>query len=979
MRTSALAVTALFALSGIQVSLAAPAPRTPEAAELSLGRGEGGAGDGQGRLTDPREVHLADLVQLTNGGENAEGYWSPDGSRIVFQATWGEYECDQIFQIAADGSGEPQLVSTGEGRTTCAYFTYPEGDRILYATTHLAAPGCPPAPDRSAGYVWALYDTFDVVSVAPDGTNPIRLTDAPGYDAEATVCPVDGRVIFTSVRDGDLELYTMNPDGSEVTRITHEPGYDGGAFFSPDCSKIVWRASRPRTGQERADYQELLDKGLIRPGRLELWIANADGSDARQITWLGNASFAPSFFPGGDRVIFSSNLSDPGGREFDLWAVDTDGTDLERITWTEEFDGFPLFSPDGTRLAFASNRFHAKEGETNLFVARWRGGNRPDTPQSLDPLLGTGEGDASTRAGAPDPRGLPPARAWELRGPDRFLADVTWLAADARDGRGIGTPGLVAARDWLVERFTEIGLEPAGDDGGWLQRFDVPVAVAVEEGTVLAIDGEAVGSDAWVPAGFSGTGTAAGEVVPAGHGIVAEDLGIDDYAGLDATGKVVAVRRFTPASITEDDDKRRYSDVRYKAIAARERGAVALVVVDLPLPEEAEGVEEAPLPGLAVEPGTDVGIPVAIATQESAGSLFEADDPKQVEITVNLTKQTAPAWNVVGRLPAAPAEPSLSPGPVIVGAHYDHLGFGGPDSMAPGSTEPHSGADDNASGTAAILEAARWLARGEVGGSTEEGPRTRDVVFVAFSGEETGILGSTTFARKPPGGLDLEQAVAMINLDMVGRLREKLTVLGDDSAAEWRELVRPLCETLDLPCAFGGDAYGPSDHTAFYAAGVPVLYLFTGPHDDYHKPSDDPDGINAAGGARVARFTAAVAAELAWRTEPLTYQETTAPAPRGDVRSYGASLGVIPDYAGEEGTTGMLIAGVRPGGPADQAGMERDDVLVHLAGTEIRDVHDLVYVLRQAKPGQTVKAVVLRDGERVELEVTFGESQRPRG
>ncbi|HUP42896.1 MAG TPA: hypothetical protein VM599_06765, partial [Thermoanaerobaculia bacterium] len=564
MRTNRLAVALAVSLA-LCGAVEGWLPPQPQAAELRLGRGGRAAGPEPGGgheepLRDPRETHLADLVQLTDGGENAEGYWSPDGTELVFQATRGEHACDQIFRIAADGSGEPVLVSTGEGRTTCAYFSFPEGDRILYSTTHLAAPECPPPADRSGGYVWALYETFDVVSVAPDGSDLVRLTDAPGYDAEATVCPVDGRVIFTSVRDADLELYVMAPDGSEVTRLTDTPGYDGGAFFSPDCSRIVWRASRPRTERELAEYRELLEQGLIRPGRLELWTANADGSEARQITWLGAASFAPSFFPGGERVIFSSNLGDPGGREFDLWAVDVDGTGLERITWAEEFDGFPLFSPDGTRLAFASNRFNSAPGETNLFVARW-----------------------VERAPPEAERGLPADRAWELRAPDRFLADVTWLADDLREGRGIGTDGLLAARDWLVERFAAIGLEPAGEDGTWLQGFEVPVAVEVEEGTALAIDGAPVPAEAFVPAGFSAGGGAAGEVVAAGHGIVAPELEIDDYAGLDVTGKVVAVRRFTPAAVAEDDDaNRRYSDVRYKAFTARERGAAGLIVVDLP-------------------------------------------------------------------------------------------------------------------------------------------------------------------------------------------------------------------------------------------------------------------------------------------------------------------------------------------------------------------------------------------------------------
>ena len=910
-------------------------------------------------LRDPRELHLADLVQLTSGGENAEGYWSPDGTELVYQATLRDEEgggCDQIYRVAADGSGEPVRVSTGAGRTTCAYFTYPDGERILYATTHLADAACPPPPDRSQGYVWALYPSYDIVSVAPDGSDLVRLTDADGYDAEATVCPVDGRTVFTSVRDGDLDLYVRSADGSEVTRITDAPGYDGGAFFSPDCSKIVWRASRPRTDDELAEYRRLLDQGLIRPSRLELWVADADGSNARQITWYGSATFAPSFFPSGERLIFSSNLGDPGGREFDLWAVGIDGAGLERITYTPEFDGFPLFSPDGTRLAFASNRFHEREGETNLFVARW---------QDRAPAESDRDRDA----------GLPAGRVDELRAPDRFRADVDWLADDDREGRGVGTEGLVEARDWLARRFEQLGLEPAGEDGGWLQAFEVPVAVELDEGTRLAIGGREVASDAFTPAAFSASASASGPVVAAGHGIVAPELGIDDYEGLDVEGKLVAVRRFVPASFGSDDE-RRYGDLRYKAFTARERGAAGLLVVDLPVLDgsAAEVPEDAALPGLTLETGSDAGLPVALVTREAGAALFADGTPTPVraELSVRLRKRTAPAWNVVGRLPAGAAETHA--GPVIVGAHYDHLGFGGTSSLAPGADEPHNGADDNASGTAALLEVARVLAgrRGEL---------SRDVVFAAFSGEESGILGSGLFARQPPGGVDVEGAVAMINMDMVGRLRDRLTVLGIDSAEEWEALVPPLCAELELPCELGGDAYGPSDHTSFYAAGVPVLMLFTGVHDDYHRPSDDTEKINAAGGARIARLAAEVAAELAGRAEPLTYQKLSAPAPRGDSRSGGASLGVVPDYAGEgEGEGGgMLLADVRPDGPADQAGMRRDDRLVELAGHEVRDVHDLVYVLRQAKPGETVKAVVLRDGERIEMQVTFGESTRPRG
>ncbi len=379
---------------------------------------------------DRLEVHLADLRQLTRGGENAEAYWSPDGSELTLQSTRPPYGCDQILRLRADGAGEALLVSTGKGRTTCSYFTA-DGQRVLYSTTHLASPACPPNPDRSQGYVWALYPEYEIVSVRPDGSDLARLTGNSFYDAETTVCPKDGSLIFTSTRDGDLELYRVDASGKNVRRLTETPGYDGGAFFSPDCSKIVWRASRPKKGTELEDYKRLLGQDLVRPSKLEIWVADADNvsGSARQVTYLDAASFAPSFFPSGDRIIFSSNYGDPKGREFDLWAVNVDGSGLERITFTPGFDGFPLFSPDGKRLAFSSNRNQGAPGETNVFVARWM--DRP----------GMAEAAAA----------------------DRFLADVRWLADDARQGRGIGTAGLEEASKWLAARFQEIGVAPAGE------------------------------------------------------------------------------------------------------------------------------------------------------------------------------------------------------------------------------------------------------------------------------------------------------------------------------------------------------------------------------------------------------------------------------------------------------------------------------------------------------------------------------------
>lgn len=318
------------------------------------------------------EPFLRGIRQLTFEGQNAEAYWGPGDDRLVFQATPDSLACDQIFTMRADGS-EKRRVSTGRGVTTCGFFHYPGGDRILYASTHAEMEGCPPRPDYSRGYVWPIHAEYDIWTARPDGGDLRRLTDSPGYDAEATFSRDGSRIVFTSVRDGDLEIYSMDADGSDVRRLTHEEGYDGGAFFSYDGSKIVYRAHHPEEGEPLDDYRGLLAAGLVRPSRMEIWVMDADGTGKRQVTDNGAANFAPYFFPDGDRIVFSSNLHDPSGRNFDLYVVGLDGTGLRRITWHPDFDAFPMFSSDGSRLVWASNRNGAREGDTNVFVADWIG------------------------------------------------------------------------------------------------------------------------------------------------------------------------------------------------------------------------------------------------------------------------------------------------------------------------------------------------------------------------------------------------------------------------------------------------------------------------------------------------------------------------------------------------------------------------------------------------------------------------------
>jgi Tol biopolymer transport system component len=320
-------------------------------------------------LRNPKEVHLRNVRQLTFGGENAEAYWSPDGRKLIFQSKRDGRACDQIYVMDADGSNA-RMVSTGGGKTTCSYF-FPKGKRILYASTHLDSPECPPPPDYSKGYVWNLYPGYEIFTAALDGSDVRRITTNPGYDAEATFAPDGSRIVFTSLRDGDLDLYTMKPDGSDVRRLTREVGYDGGAFYSRDGKRLVWRASRPKTDEEKAAYRELLRESLIKPMELELFVGNADGTAARQVTSNGAANFGPYFFPDGKRIIYASNVGDPHGRNFDLYVVRDDGTGTEQITFDPSFDGFPMFSPDGKKLVFASNRNGKVKGETNIFVADW--------------------------------------------------------------------------------------------------------------------------------------------------------------------------------------------------------------------------------------------------------------------------------------------------------------------------------------------------------------------------------------------------------------------------------------------------------------------------------------------------------------------------------------------------------------------------------------------------------------------------------
>ena len=321
---------------------------------------------------EPGETHLRNIRQITFGGNNAESYFSADGKRLIFQhkdsvdKTKG---CDQEFVMSIDGS-DVHRISNGHGRTTCGYFIEHD-QRVVYSSTFAHDTACPPVPDPSLGYVWPVGH-FEIYSAKPDGSDLRQLTNNGTYNAETTASADGKQLIFTSTRDGDIDLYTMNSDGTDVKRITNRLGYDGGGVFSPDGKLISWRAAYPKTATDTADYKRLLAQRLVRPAALEIWVANADGSGAREVTHLGGANWAPSFFRDGKRIIFASNYEDPRGGNFDLYKVNVDGTALEKLTTSIEFDGFPMFSPDGRKLVWASSRHGKVPGEMNLFNADWK-------------------------------------------------------------------------------------------------------------------------------------------------------------------------------------------------------------------------------------------------------------------------------------------------------------------------------------------------------------------------------------------------------------------------------------------------------------------------------------------------------------------------------------------------------------------------------------------------------------------------------
>lgn len=952
-----------------------------------------------GAALEDESRFLSGTRQLTfEGRRSGEGYFAPDGQALIFQS---EREPGnpfyQIYVMDLE-SGERNRVSPGRGKTTCAFFR-PGTDEVLFSSTHhdpeVEAKTQAEIEFRASGkerrYSWDYDARMDVFCARRDGSALRRLTDAPGYDAEAAYSPDGKWIVFCSLREAYPveklsseerkllendpahfgELYIMRADGSGQRRLTRTPGYDGGPFFSADGERIVWR--RFEEGGLEAD----------------IYTMRTDGSDVRRLTRFGSMSWAPYFHPSGEYVIFASNKL--GFSNFELFLVDARGKrEPVRVTTTDGFDGLPVFSPDGRGLCWTSTR--TSGGNAQLFLARWSHenalaalelGEGQDPPAgSVEPEPGTSEAAAGVAEFSPE------IRVGDLR------SLVDYLASDDLEGRMAGSEGARRASEYIAERLREAGVEPMGDDAGWFQEYRFKAdarVVPAENSMTIRRDGKdavelTLGED-FRPLAFTSRGEVEGELVFAGYGLSVpgeEGAGYNSYAGLDVDGKIVLVLRYVPEDVTSErrQELNRYAGLRYKAMIAREEGAKAVLFVTGP---NSPGAGE--LAGLNFERGVAGSDIVAASISGEAARVLlggsgrdlqalqsglDKEDPHaesgfgvpavQLKIATSVEYVLGDDRNVLGGFPPAGEEEEY----VVIGAHYDHIGRGGESSLSgkAAGAEVHNGADDNASGTAAVLELAAAFAR-----ERDDYPEAfrRGVIFALWGGEEIGLTGSSRFVKEPP--VPLESIVAYVNFDMVGRLKDnRLMLQGVGSSPLWRKLAERRNVRAGFQLVLQEDPYLPTDVTSFYPKEVPVLNFFTGSHEDYHRPTDTPEKLDYRGLDRVTRLARGIILDLVRTPEPPEYSRVKRSDSGGGARErLRVYLGTIPDYTGE--VEGVKLTGVREGGPADRGGLRGEDIIVEFGGQKIANIYDYTYALDAAKIGEPLEVVVLRDGKRVELTV----------
>ncbi len=928
--------------------------------------------------------------QLTFEGKRAgEGYFNATGSRMIFQSERDSTNpFYQIFLMDLE-TGDVEQLSPGYGKTTCAWI-HPSDKLVLYASTHEDADARSKmqaeldfrASGQRRRYSWDYDHNFDIFAHDLISGERKNITNTKGYDAEGAYSPDGKRIVFASNRraySGEMtaieakifehdkaymmDLYIMDADGSNLRRLTDSPGYDGGPFFSADGKSITWR----RFSQDGS--------------RAEIFTMDLASGEERQLTRMGVMSWAPYFHPSGEYLIFASNRE--GFANFELFIVDAAGrNEPVRVTYTDGFDGLPVFSPDGNNISWTSTRSAKKSSQ--IYMAQW------DHTRALA-ALGL---EQETRQAVAKPVKADISSTTHSIDVADIRLHVTRLASDEMEGRLTGTNGEKMATEYVASVFQQLGLKP-GNKGDYFQPFNFTAGVRLGKVNRLEISSQQVlqlDTD-WRPLALSRTGTIepAG-VVFAGYGIVAPGSDkvpdYDSYGELDVTGKWVMMLRFQPESVPAEWRRHmaHYSDLPYKAAVAKRRGAVGMIVVTGPKAQARDRLVElrfdassqSSIAAVALSDETAVRLLdqsghalAAIQDQLDRGETVSGFDISGVTVSgqIDIVREKRSGRNVVARLGSGgDGEP-----PVILGAHVDHLGRGEVSGSLAREDERnavHYGADDNASGVAAMLESAQYLAglqaKGKLGAK-------RDIYFIAWSGEELGALGSTHYTEQLAAGADLKGKVAAyLNMDMVGHLRDKAYLQGTGSSPVWGREIERRNVPVGLSIATKQDPYLPTDVTPFYMLGVPILSAFTGAHENYSSPRDTADSLNYDGIRDIARLLSGITRSLA-RSETIPEYRHVERKQSGIGRKHlRAYLGTIPSYGQDESVKGVKLQGAVKGAPAEAAGIINGDILVELAGVKVETIHDFMSALAGLKAGEKTNMVVIRSGKRIELSVVPG-------
>lgn len=911
---------------------------------------------------------------IYEGARSGEGYFSQDGRYLIFQSERiDDNPFYQIFMLDFE-TGDINQISNGTGKTTCAFIQNSNNGKVLYSSTHLD----PQAKDKQKEefeirasstkrrYAWDYDITMDVFIADFDGQYPKQLTKEEGYDAEASFSPDGKKILFASNRSAYnrelsekeqkqlefdpsyfCELYIMDADGSNVKRLTDNPGYDGGPFFSPDGKKVIWR--RFTSDGHQAD----------------VFTMNLDGTDLRQITSFESMSWAPYFHPSGEYIAFASNKYGYGN--FEVFIVDKLGEkEPVRVTNTDGFDGLPVFSPDGDKLVWTSGR--TSNGKAQLFMADW---NHKAALEALKNAPKRENKKKVTNTGS--------IKAEEIE------AKVRYLSSDELEGRFTGSEGIRLAADFIVSDLEQFDLKPLKGFDNFRIPFEYTsdIEISKSENYISTIsstgkENKLVAGTDFMPLASTDNGQFEEDVIFAGFGIKTtdeSDFQMNSYADLDVKDKFVMVLDDMPSNLDEEQQKSltRYSSRMYKTLTARELGAAGIIFISertkITKPKD-------------VRMNIKSGMYLAEITESAAGRLLDTDfskikdkvdnynphekssfDPKlKISGNYSVEKVKSSDNNIVGVVYAENSDEYI-----VMGGHYDHLGYGEGGSLADGESihNIHNGADDNASGTTVVMELAEYYAQ-----LKKDNPKAikKNLVFAFWSGEELGLLGSSEFMDQAEDkGIKFH---SYLNYDMVGMLTDnKLSMQGAGSAENWRKLIEKKNIIAGFNIGVTDDPYLPTDATSFYKKGVPVIAFFTNLHDNYHRPTDDVENLNIEGMERIAKFSTKIIDEIQSGKTEITYKKVEM-AEQTNVRGFAVYLGTIPDYVAE--VEGVKLTGVRSGGPADEAGLKAEDIIVHLGDKSIKNIYDYTNVLADLKAGLKYKIDVKRGDEIISLTIIPG-------